>query len=52
LETEKKKYNNKDMQTIRQAQENTQKYHFVSKIEPLMKYISSFSVPILNFEEY
>ena len=51
LQEEKSKLNEEELQMHESEEENARKLFFASKIEPLVKHVSSFSVPILNFSK-
>jgi DNA-binding IclR family transcriptional regulator len=48
-EEELSKFTKSELQQFQSEKEKTRKLFFVSKTEPLVKHVSSFSVPILNF---
>ncbi len=48
---EKLKLDKKELQMYETQKENAKKFFFASKIEPLVEHVSSFSVPILNYDK-
>ncbi|MFC5541779.1 helix-turn-helix domain-containing protein [Ureibacillus sp. FSL W7-1570] len=51
LDSEMEKLNEAQLKELQKEFETARKTYFVSKIEPLVTHVSSFSVPILNFEK-
>lgn len=49
-EKEYEKYDEGELKKIQKQQEQTRKTLFASKVEPLVKHVSSFSVPIFNYK--
>ncbi|HWK21770.1 MAG TPA: helix-turn-helix domain-containing protein [Ureibacillus sp.] len=49
-EKETAKLDKDALQNFEYEKENARKFHYASKIEPLIEHVSSFSVPILNFD--
>lgn len=51
VESEASKLTKEEIKIFETEKENARKLFFTSKIEPLVKHVSSFSVPILNFNK-
>ncbi|QCR31336.1 IclR family transcriptional regulator [Lysinibacillus sp. SGAir0095] len=51
VENEVSNLNNDELQMYETEKENAKKSFFATKIEPLVEHVSSFSVPILNFNK-
>lgn len=51
IEAEASKLNEEKLKMHESDKENARKLFFASKIEPLIEHVSSFSVPILNFNK-
>ena len=48
---ELKKFSESELEQFKKEKENTKQFYFATKKEPLVTHVSSFSVPILNFNE-
>lgn len=51
LDSERAKLNEEQLKELDKELETARKSYFASKIEPLVSHVSSFSVPILNYEQ-
>lgn len=51
LKSEKAKLDSDELQTYEKDKKEAGKYFFASKIEPLIEHVSSFSVPVLNYNK-
>lgn len=51
VKEEESKLSKEELQMYKTDKENTSRLFFASKIEPLVEHVSSFSVPILNFNK-
>lgn len=52
LENETTKLSGDELQTYEKDKRDAGNYFFASKIEPLIEHVSSFSVPVLNFDNH